>query len=1210
VLGEVARLVNQTKLIGDRSGEEEPFSPVDDMSRRASEVTSINSHTSGGDKTLLQAAVEGFTDFEIRRELERCQAVYDAIRRFVSTTVECGVEMGGPAPDVLRLFDLGDPDDETTYDSEMDAMTGEGSWEEDHGFRFRVAHGSNTDSEDAHSRHPSLTKSDMTKYAIRARRFANSRPGHARGRAGSNVSVTSGYNSASGHAPRGSISSGSRSSGESVRSRPFQPLTSQQPPQQPQPQPRQQPQPKPQPQPTPPPKPTLERKTSITIVAPTPRTTPSATRLRNVTNAVAPMSRAESAIAAAAVLRAAKSLSDLKAKYRRDQEENAEPVPIRRTLRDDDSLPPEIKAARRARVIHAEFDSRASMHESSFTPRTAKSSISSVSSAESAGSNRSSSQSHSSVSSPTPTFPSGPCTVVQVLQALRTTQDHILHSTAAFIGAAQYHSRASHPASKGYLVALTREVVDFVRRLLVIADAILGNTTVRAGRAREVDMALVYKTRLYVEMNRVVDAVRNLTALRHDDESDAGSSAHGDADGDDEEKGVALKRAHLANKCAGDLVLALKLCLSFRMSKTAGLTGEGWLMIDIPEELSQIGTTRTSTDSQPHFIIPPRKTFTNITPSTTATAISANQKSPEAGSPRSIERTTKTYARLDRVNGGAVVEDAAPSAMSTRARALTARNPRLSQVGQAGLHKKAVSMMGMNTIYRNGSVDARTVQERLRALREERPTQFRQSQSTQFTDDEIPVSFDMASRDEESDRERRPLLMSEPDDSDSREGAPQVDQDEPLLEYRREVRESHDSERHRKSKSVRRSIDEVRMSLERGLTKRPSMNLLEPASPLDGNEEIVDSEDEIIEEEEPTESPTATKDTPETTSTTPQPDQLPRPAHAPPPKPAHHDGFVVSSNGNIVFNSAGVVVGATLQALVDRITPADVLCDQQLASYFLLTFRLFATPEELVDAIIYRFKNPMDGTSMPDSADPMSSSASLSEDQKNKISDITHARVINLIKEWTRAHWYPARDVEALPKLIAFFKELASGASPKFTTTAKRMLTSLEEMMDKPKLDTKAGPFADALDRMRSAGRLRDQQQAINAAAANASLTPTTPISANPTSDAPAPELSKSLLNKLKARQFASLSPTDFSPVEMARQFTLLECRLYCSVPPEEVLEIGMSGKKTPNVKAVSTLSTAITGWVTDLVLKEGLDVKKRVAIIKFFLKVGKVRYI
>ncbi|PVF97632.1 ras GEF [Serendipita vermifera] len=893
------------------------------------------------------------------------------------------------------------------------------------------------------------------------------------------------------------------------------------------------------------------------------------------------MSKAESALAAAAVLRAAKSLSDLKAKYRREPAESAEPVPIRRLQREEDALPPEIKAARRARVIHAEFDSRASMNES-FTPRTTKSSISSVSSAESAGSNHSSSQSHSSVSSPIPNFPSGPCTVVQVLQALRTTQDHILHSTAAFIGAAQYHSRASHPASKSYLVALTREVVDFVRRLLVIADAILGNSTVRAGRAREVDMALVYKTRLYVEMNRVVDAVRGLTAIRHDDESDAGSSAHGDADGDDEEKGIALKRAHLANKCAGDLVLALKLCLSFRMSKTAGLTGEGGLMIDIPEELSQIGTTRTSTDSQPHFIIPPRKTFTTI--------------------------PTSTYSRLDRVNGGAVAEDTVPSAMSTRARALTTRNPQLSQVGQAGLHKKAISMMGMNSVYRTGAVEARTVQERLRALREERPVQFRQSQSTQFTDDEIPVSFEIGSRDEESDRERRPLLMSEPDDSDSREGVVQVDPDEPLLEYRRDIRDSQGGESTRKPKSIRRSIDEVRLSLERGLTKRPSMNLLEPASPLDGNEEIVDSEDEIIEEEEePTESPTAAQETPETTTVAPQSDQPPRPVHAPPPKPAHHDGFVVSSNGNIVFNSAGVVVGATLQALVDRITPADVLCDQQLASYFLLTFRLFATPEQLVDAIIYRFKNPMDGTPMPDSAEPMSSSLSVSDDQRNKTSDIIHARVINLIKEWTRAHWYPARDVEALPKLIEFFKELASGASPKFTSTGKRMLTSLEELMAKPKLDTKAAPFADTLDRMRSAGRLRDQQQALNAAAANSALPPTTPISANPSSDAaPAPELSRSLLNKLKAKQFASLSPTDFSPVEMARQLTLLECRLYCSVPPEEVLEIGMSGKKTPNVKALSTLSTAITGWVTDLVLKEGLDVKKRVAIIKFFLKVGK----
>jgi hypothetical protein len=64
---------------------------------------------------------------------------------------------------------------------------------------------------------------------------------------------------------------------------------------------------------------------------------------------------------------------------------------------------------------------------------------------------------------------------------------------------------------------------------------------------------------------------------------------------------------------------------------------------------------------------------------------------------------------------------------------------------------------------------------------------------------------------------------------------------------------------------------------------------------------------------------------------------------------------------------------------------------------------------------------------------------------------------------------------------------------------------------------------------------------------------------------------------------------------------------LYCAIQPEEVLETGQEGSKPPvNVRAVSSLSTVITGWVAENILNEH-DIKKRTLLVKFFIKVADV---
>ena len=58
---------------------------------------------------------------------------------------------------------------------------------------------------------------------------------------------------------------------------------------------------------------------------------------------------------------------------------------------------------------------------------------------------------------------------------------------------------------------------------------------------------------------------------------------------------------------------------------------------------------------------------------------------------------------------------------------------------------------------------------------------------------------------------------------------------------------------------------------------------------------------------------------------------------------------------DVAYNSDGQLVGATLEALVERMTPHDALVEPPFAAVFFMTFRLFTTPTEMLEAVITRY---------------------------------------------------------------------------------------------------------------------------------------------------------------------------------------------------------------------------------------------------------------
>ncbi|KAJ6621899.1 ras guanine nucleotide exchange factor domain-containing protein [Mycena sp. CBHHK59/15] len=271
---------------------------------------------------------------------------------------------------------------------------------------------------------------------------------------------------------------------------------------------------------------------------------------------------------------------------------------------------------------------------------------------------------------------------------------------------------------------------------------------------------------------------------------------------------------------------------------------------------------------------------------------------------------------------------------------------------------------------------------------------------------------------------------------------------------------------------------------------------------------------------------------------------------------------------DVAYNTDGHLVGATMDVLVEKMTPHDSIVDPAFSAVFFLTFRLFSSPIELVDTIIRRYNLlPPEGISNED----------IQLWQQRKGIPV-RLRVSNFIKIWVEIYWRAGVDDLALEPLATFTQD---GLAVMFPGPAQR-IADLIEMRRQTTANSLVSPKSE---------RTRDPGMSINP-----------PSATIPVGEIPRPSMTKTLLAALRSKNFASIAITDFDPLELARQLTIMECNLYCAIQPEEILETG--GKPPVNVRAVSSLSTVITGWVAESILNEH-DIKKRTLLIKFFIKVA-----
>ncbi|KAF7732081.1 hypothetical protein EC973_006336 [Apophysomyces ossiformis] len=252
----------------------------------------------------------------------------------------------------------------------------------------------------------------------------------------------------------------------------------------------------------------------------------------------------------------------------------------------------------------------------------------------------------------------------------------------------------------------------------------------------------------------------------------------------------------------------------------------------------------------------------------------------------------------------------------------------------------------------------------------------------------------------------------------------------------------------------------------------------------------------------------------------------------------------------IMFNMEGYVKGGTLRALVERLTLHDYL-DMNFINTFLLTYRSFCTSLELLELLEARFNlTPPEG---------------MTEEEKEiwlqRKLKLVRLRVFNVLKNWLELY-YNEEDHVILDRLLHF------------TNTSIRSSLSFS---------------SDQLERL-----VRKRQEASTEGGLK-KMVLTLP-------DPPDPILPR---NRKKFRLL------DIDTLEMARQLTIMDFKMYSAIRPVECLDKAWSrdsndekGSVAVHIRASIEYCNQVTAWVSDAVLSQ-TEIKKRCTLIKYWVQVA-----
>ena len=262
----------------------------------------------------------------------------------------------------------------------------------------------------------------------------------------------------------------------------------------------------------------------------------------------------------------------------------------------------------------------------------------------------------------------------------------------------------------------------------------------------------------------------------------------------------------------------------------------------------------------------------------------------------------------------------------------------------------------------------------------------------------------------------------------------------------------------------------------------------------------------------------------------------------------------------LTLNKDGQVSGGSLPALVEQLTTHDIAPDAQFVSAFFTTFRAFTSPRELAQALIHRFEYVGDSKT---------------------IGTPVRLRIYNVFKGWLETYWKAEADRDALGDVRYF---ALHKLKPQFPLAGERLLELIRKVSSSYSSGTTSGPLVSGV------GKVSTSIGTQYAAESNT----------------PDPIVTKNQMNALRNPTVAC-HITDFDPLEIARQLTILASKTFCEIQPDEILSLDWNKKNTtsaPNVRQMCILNTDLAHVVGDTILAPD-DAKKRAAVIKHWSKVA-----
>ena len=279
--------------------------------------------------------------------------------------------------------------------------------------------------------------------------------------------------------------------------------------------------------------------------------------------------------------------------------------------------------------------------------------------------------------------------------------------------------------------------------------------------------------------------------------------------------------------------------------------------------------------------------------------------------------------------------------------------------------------------------------------------------------------------------------------------------------------------------------------------------------------------------------------------------------------------------------STGAVKAGTLDKLIVQLTSNEEF-DNEYMHLFLLTYRSFTTPMELLDKLILRFNIPPPLICYQ--AENDGNTEELEKEFRSfysKTLQPIRLRIGQVLNNWVQNHYYDFReDVELKFKLEQFIDKDMSESGMK---TLSKTLKNLHERLSKRKETFK-------VQQLEEVKRRHELEGNINQSSPRKGLQ------------------HFKLLNRNSEESLKTMPLWQLGNKRLCEQLTLISFRLFEKLRPKEFLNQNWMKetrmKKAPNIYDMITRSNEVGMWVASEILNYE-DVKERAYVLKQFIKVA-----